>query len=45
MSLAALALSLAAGATQAQTKLEDLRYRATIYGWFPALNATTEFPI
>ena len=37
-----------AGATtdaQAQTQpTEDLRFRASMYGWFPGLSGTTEFP-
>ncbi len=29
---------------QAQMKADDLRFRATIYGWFPGISGTTEFP-
>jgi hypothetical protein len=34
----------AAFAANAQTSPEEWRYRATIYGWFPGLSGTTEFP-
>jgi hypothetical protein len=46
--LAAAFVIAASGATidaQAQmTPTDDLRFRATIYGWFPGLSGTTEFP-
>jgi hypothetical protein len=29
---------------QAQSPPDELQFRATIYGWFPALSGTTEFP-
>ena len=29
---------------QAQMKADDLRFRATVYGWFPGISGTTEFP-
>lgn len=41
--VAALA-SLAAGSAAAEETADELRFRATIYGWFPGLSGTTEFP-
>lgn len=35
---------LAAGSAAAQSQSDELRFRATIYGWFPGLSGTTEFP-
>jgi hypothetical protein len=49
--LAKTALALCVGAAgalplvaQAQEKAEDWQFRATLYGWFPGLSGTTEFP-
>jgi len=44
---ATLLAAVAAGAfssAQAQTPPDEWRFRATIYGWFPALDGTTQFP-
>jgi len=44
---AALVLALAAGApaaVQAQAPADETNFRATVYGWFPGLSGTTEFP-
>jgi hypothetical protein len=35
---------LAAGGANAQSSTDDLTFRATVYGWFPGLSGTTEFP-
>ena len=43
----ALLVALAAGTTssaEAQTRPDETRFRATIYGYFPGLSGTTEFP-
>lgn len=37
-------LGAAVTSAQAQMKADDLRFRATIYGWFPGISGTTEFP-
>ena len=37
-------LGAAVTSAQAQMKTDDLRFRATIYGWFPGISGTTEFP-
>ena len=34
----------AAAAADAQTPPDEWRFRATLYGWFPGLSGTTEFP-
>ena len=41
---AAFVLGAAVTSAQAQMKADDLRFRATIYGWFPGISGTTEFP-
>lgn len=44
---AALVVALAAGtpaAAQAQAPADETNFRATVYGWFPGLSGTTEFP-
>jgi hypothetical protein len=33
-----------AGPAQAQAKADETQFRVTIYGWFPGLSGTTEFP-
>jgi len=33
-----------ASTVHAQTPQDDWRFRATVYGWFPGLSGTTEFP-
>ncbi len=44
LSAAAFVLGAAVTSAQAQMKADDLRFRATIYGWFPGISGTTEFP-
>ncbi len=41
---AAFVLGAAVTSAQAQMKSDDLRFRATVYGWFPGISGTTEFP-
>ena len=41
--LAAVAVG-TSSAVEAQTQPDVWRFRATVYGWFPALSGTTEFP-
>jgi hypothetical protein len=35
---------LGAGSAAAQSQADELSFRATIYGWFPGISGTTEFP-
>lgn len=35
---------LGAGNAAAQSQADELSFRATIYGWFPGISGTTEFP-
>ena len=44
LAVAGFALGVAVTSAQAQVKADDLRFRATIYGWFPGISGTTEFP-
>ena len=44
LGLTAVVLGAAVTGAQAQMKSDDLRFRATIYGWFPGISGTTEFP-
>lgn len=36
--------AVASTSAEAQAQPDEWRYRATIYGWFPGLSGTTEFP-